>query len=78
MALIAGFMSDNPASLARLPYDYGITGIHEIIHLAGKNTTYSEDLMNRAAGGLERGSDFDKYGGFNFEVQLCNYNSARR
>lgn len=61
MIFLKGGYSDNPASLTRLPYDYGISGIHEIVHLAGKNTTYSKGLLNRAAGGLERGSNFDKY-----------------
>ena len=61
MIFLKGGYSDNPASLARLPFDYGISGIHEIIHLAGKNTLYSEALLNRAAGGLERGSGFDTY-----------------
>jgi hypothetical protein len=61
MIFLKGGYSDNPASLARLPYDYGISGVHEIIHLAGKNTTYSEELLDRAARGLERGTNFDKY-----------------
>jgi hypothetical protein len=61
MIFLKGGYSDNPASLARLPYDYGISGIHEIIHLAAKNEPYRERLLNESASKLERGSDFDKY-----------------
>ncbi|HEX8140052.1 MAG TPA: hypothetical protein VF544_20995 [Pyrinomonadaceae bacterium] len=48
-----GGFRDDPASISRLPSDYGIAGIQEIIHLAGKNTLYSEELLLRAANALE-------------------------
>lgn len=62
-----GGYRDNPASISRLPYDYGIAGIHEIVHLAGKNTTYSEELLQRAADALEPNAKKD------FEWGLRNH-----
>ena len=44
---------DNPLSISRLPSDNGIAAIHEIIHLAGKNTYYGEELLSKAAQALE-------------------------
>ena len=60
---LKGGYSDNPASLSRLPFDYGISGIHETIHLAGRSSTYSEALMDAAAQALDKNgySDFDHY-----------------
>lgn len=52
-----GGFSDRPDGYLRLPADYGIAGIHEIIHLAGKNTTYTEELLSEAVRALEP----DKY-----------------
>ena len=62
-----GGYRDNPASISRLPYDYGMAGIHEIVHLAGKNTTYSEELLQRAADALEPNAKKD------FEWGLRNH-----
>jgi hypothetical protein len=62
-----GGYRDNPASISRLPPDYGLAGIHEIVHLAGKNTTYSEGLLQRAADALEPNAKKD------FEWGLRNH-----
>jgi hypothetical protein len=48
-----GYYSDNPAGGARIPYMYGITGLHEIIHMSAKWGTYDEPHLTRAAQALE-------------------------
>jgi hypothetical protein len=60
---LKGGYSDNPASISRLPFDYGISGIHETIHLAGRSSTYSEALMDAATRALDKSatSSFDHY-----------------
>jgi hypothetical protein len=50
-----GGYSDNPESYLRLPDDYGIAGIHESVHLAGKNALYTEELLSEAIRALEPG-----------------------
>jgi hypothetical protein len=47
-------------SLARLPYDYVETAIHEIFHAAGEKGSYSHELMNQAANEYEPGLTFDQ------------------
>jgi hypothetical protein len=56
-----GGYSDNPASISRIPYDYAMSGVHEIIHLAGKNGTYDEPLLTQAANALEPGKNYSDW-----------------
>ena len=42
-----------------LPMSYGESGIHELIHLAGKNGGYGEAILNLAARELKVGASFE-------------------
>ncbi len=50
---------EEPRWAARTPYDYGITGIHEMLHQISRYT-YNEDELNQAGRDLG-GQDIDDY-----------------
>jgi hypothetical protein len=50
MVFQRGYYSDRAQGQAEsILANYGLTGVHEIIHLAGSRTPYSEELLGRAA-----------------------------
>jgi hypothetical protein len=57
MVFQRGYYSDRPqGQVERILANYGLTGVHEIIHLAGSRTTYSEELLGRAAKAVDPNS----------------------
>jgi hypothetical protein len=48
-----GYYSNRPYAAARIPYAYGLNGLHEVIHLSGKNGSYNDALLTQAANALE-------------------------
>ncbi|HKO44537.1 MAG TPA: hypothetical protein VJU84_14760 [Pyrinomonadaceae bacterium] len=61
MVFQRGYYSDRPqGQVERILANYGLTGVHEIIHLAGSRTTYSEELLGRAAKAIDpKSTSFD-------------------
>jgi hypothetical protein len=48
-----GYFSDRPQDYQRTIDQIGMTGLHEVIHLTGKNGAYIEEFMTEAAKLLE-------------------------
>jgi len=55
-----GYFADNPRGAYSIPVRYGLTGLHELIHAAGRNEKYLESDLLEAAKSLEpKGGYFD-------------------
>jgi hypothetical protein len=52
---------DNPRSAARIPYMYGIRGLHEVIHMSAQWGFYDDLHLTRAARLLEPGFKYKSW-----------------
>ena len=58
------YYSDNPRGIERIPYAYGESGVHEVIHLSAKGGLgYDERELNKAARSLEPNGSFIDWDG---------------
>ncbi len=53
-----GYYTDNPSAAARIPYEYGLRGLHEVIHKSGKSWGYTEAQLTQAARALEPDAEY--------------------